>query len=87
MQSEAGVDELRRLFLTEFQSTSKARFFKNLKLDLNDFQLKEINFGKFDDIFATSSAHVDGNPQINLESEENNLFPHRTCEPITLKAS
>lgn len=57
-KSDAGVEELRKLFVAEFQPSAKpinsARFFKNLKMDLNDFQLKEINFGKFEDIFATS---------------------------------
>lgn len=74
--------------MTEFQAAStEPRFFKNLKIDLNDFQLKEVNFGKLDDIFATSSAHIDsyGNPQVNIESEESKIFPPRTCEPIKLK--
>jgi Fz domain/Low-density lipoprotein receptor domain class A len=88
-----GVEDLRTLFVAEFQSSSAtspngAKYFKNLKMDLNDFQLKEINFGRFEDIFATSSAsHVDsyGNlHDINL-SEEVNIFPPRTCEPVKLK--
>lgn len=88
----SGVEDLRTLFVAEFQSSAKspngAKYFKNLKMDLNDFQLKEINFSKFEDIFATSSAsHVDsyGNSHdINL-SEEVNIFPPRTCEPVKLK--
>lgn len=88
----AGTEDLRNLFVSEFQSSpttpTGARFFKNLKMDLNDFQLKEINFGKFDDIFATSSAHIDsyGNVHdIDLASEEVKIFPPRTCEPVKLK--
>lgn len=93
-KSDVGVEELRKLFVAEFQSTAAssngARFFKNLKMDLNDFQLKEINFGKFDDIFVTSSTNIDSygnlhNPHANLESEEVKIFPPRTCEPIKLK--
>jgi Fz domain/SEA domain/Low-density lipoprotein receptor domain class A len=91
-KAEASIEELRKLFVAEFQSSSTfnngARFFKNLKMDLNDFQLKEIHFGKFDDIFATSSAHVDsyGNSHdINLASEGAFDFPPRSCEPIRLK--
>lgn len=86
------VDELQKLFVAEFQSsatsTNGARFFRNLKMDLNDFQLKEINFGKFDDIFATSSTNIDSyeNPHdINSASEEVKIFPPRTCEPVKLK--
>lgn len=89
----AGIDELKRLFVSEFQSSAPAsvngaRFFKNLQMDLNDFQLKEIHFGKFDDIFATSSAHVDsfGNRQdTDMASEEVRKHPPRTCEPVKLK--
>lgn len=87
-----GVEELRNLFVAEFQSSVKspngAKYFKNLKMDINDFQLKEINFGKFDDIFVTSSAsQVDsyGNVHDIDLSEEVNIFPPRTCEPIKLK--
>lgn len=92
---ELFVEDLRKLFVEEFQSSAKspsgAKYFKNLKMDLSDFQLKEINFGKFEDIFATSSAsHVDsyGNShdiEINRQSEEINIFPPRTCEPVKLK--
>ncbi|CRL04550.1 CLUMA_CG017622, isoform A [Clunio marinus] len=88
----SSVEELRRLFVNEFQSliapTNGGRYFKNLKMDINDFQLKEINFGRFDDIFATSSAHVDseGNSMnIDLASEEIRTFSTRTCEPVKLK--
>lgn len=91
-KSDAGSEELRKLFVADFQTSATspngARFFKNLKMDLNDFQLKEINFGKFDDIFATPSAHIDsyGNAHdLNLESEEVKIFPPRTCEPVKLK--
>lgn len=92
-KSDVDVEELRKLFVADFQSSSTsplngARFFKNLKMDLNEFQLKEINFGKFDDIFATSSAHVDnfGLPHdLDLESEEVKIFPPRTCEAVKLK--
>lgn len=89
-KSDAVAEDLRKLFVLEFQSSSSngARFFKNLKMDLNDFQLKEINFN-IDDIFVTSlSAHVDsyGNPHdIDLTSDEVTVFPPRTCEPIKLK--
>lgn len=85
-----GVEALRKLFAAEFQSSTVssngARFFKNLKMDSNDLQLKEINFGKFDDIFETSSAHIDGDghPAINFISEEIISSP-RSCEPIRLK--
>lgn len=91
-KSDAEVEDLKKLFISEFQSSATssngARFFKHLKMDLNDFQLKEINFGKFDDIFATSSAHIDsfGNlHDINLESDEVKIYPPRTCEPSKLK--
>lgn len=86
----AGVDELRKLFVNEFQSsvTNGARFFRNLKIDLDAFQLKEVNFEKFDDIFVTSSAHVDsyGNPHdINSHTSDIRFYTHRTCEPVKLK--
>lgn len=91
--SDGSAEDLRKLFVAEFQSSTTssngARFFKNLKMDLNDFQLKEINFGKFDDIFATSSAQsVDsfGNSyDINLDSKEEQIFPPRTCVPVKLR--
>lgn len=88
-----GVEELRNLFVAEFQisaaSSNGTRFFKNLKMDLNDFQLKEINFGKFDDIFATSLAqHVDIYGNIHdgkSQLDEIKAFPQRVCEPVKLK--
>ena len=88
----ADVDDLRKLFVAEFQTAVKspngAKYFKNLKIDLNDFHLKEIHFGKFDDIFVTSSAsQLDsyGNMHDIRLSEEVNIFPSRTCEPMKLK--
>lgn len=86
----ATADELRSLFLTEFESAPGGqRFFRNLKIDIHAFQLKEVNFEKFDDIFVTSSsAHVDsyGNSHdINLASDEMKIFPRRKCEPVKLK--
>jgi len=84
-----GVEELRRLFVAEFQtsatSANGARFFKNLMMDLNEFQLKEVNFGKLDDIFAMSSAHYGNVHDISSASEEIKILPHRTCEPVKLK--
>ena len=80
------VEELRKLFLTEF--TNGSRFFRNLKIDLNNFQLKEVNFEKFDDIFVTSSSsHVDsfGNSHDIILSTDNKISPQRTCEPVRLK--
>lgn len=80
------VEDLRNLFLKEF--TSASRFFRNLKIDLDNFQLKEVNFEKFDDIFITSSAsHVDGfgNSHDIILSSEDKIFPQRTCEPVKLK--
>lgn len=79
------VEELRDLFLKEF--TSGSRFFRNLKIDLINFQLKEVNFEKFDDIFVTSSAHVDGfgNSHDITISSSDKIFPPRTCEPVKLK--
>lgn len=86
------VDELKKLFLNEFSTnsttSSTSRFFRNLKIDINNFQLKEVNFEKFDDIFVTSSAHVDsfGNSHdISLPSDDIKLYPQRTCEPVKLK--
>jgi hypothetical protein len=83
------ADELRSLFLTEFEAPNGARFFRNLKIDIHSFHLKEVNFEKFDDIFVTSSsAHVDsyGNSHdINLASDEMKIFPRRKCEPVKLK--
>lgn len=87
-QSYVGVQELRLLFINEFQLSTTApnggKFFNDLKMDLADFQLKEIIFGKFDDLFATSSAPLENDARNGdaIDSEEIRNLPPRTCVPM-----
>lgn len=88
--SYVSVDELRQLFLNEFQIATSApnggRYFRNLVIDINDFWLKEIIFGKFDELFGTSSSPLEnGDKDQSIENIEEKNQPPRICEPIRVK--
>lgn len=86
-ESFDGVDELKNLFMREFESAER-NFFKDVTINPAHFQLKEISFTKLDDIFELSNINIhehDLTNEIISASEEVRNFAPRKCEPVTLK--
>lgn len=81
--------ELRKLFLKEFEAASvpgSGKYFKNLKIEMKDFLMKEIIFGKIDDLFGTASSPLENDDKDNESSGniEVKVLPPRTCVPVKL---
>lgn len=81
--------ELKKIFVNEFQAAQSpggGKYFRSLRVDAKDFLLKEIIFGRIDDLFGTASSPLENGDKDDLLAGniEIKVLPPRTCVPMNL---